>query len=101
MAVNEEGLKGLAYYAIDRSSPFDLAQHDNTDTLEKIYPYTLVQLQVLPPSGVRDMWLIINAYASNYGGKKVAPDASSKCKTPLDVWNAVRKAAGLPAVVAP
>ena len=96
MAADEQGLKTLTYYALDRASPFNLKMFQSTDTLEKLFPYTMIQMQIVAPTGIKDVWLTINAYAGNYGGKSVAPDASMKCKTTLDVWNAVRGAAGLP-----
>lgn len=93
-AVDRQGLKGLTYYAIDRASPFNLAMHKETDTLEEIEGLKLVDLQITG-TGLRILWQTINTYAGNYGGKPVPPTVAIKCKTVGDVWAAVCAAAGI------
>ncbi len=93
-AVDRDGLNGLTYYAIDRASPFNLAMHKETDTLDKIESLKLLDLQITG-TGLRILWQTINTYAGNYGGKPVPPPAAIKCKTAGDVWAAACAAAGI------
>ena len=85
-AVNS--LDTLVFYAIDIATPYDLALHSNTNSLQKIMAFKLVDLEITK-QGLSDMWLIINAYGPQYGGKQVAPDKAMACKTVADVRAAV------------
>lgn len=87
-----EGLKKLTFYAIDVASPFDLALNNDTDSVDKIARYTLVELHITG-QGIADMWQTINGYAGKYGGKPVPASAAIPCKTVADVWSAVQSAA--------
>lgn len=81
-------VKELIHYAVDKASPYALAQHPETDSYDEIEPYLLSSLAI-SEMGLGLMWTWINAYSGQYGAKPVAASAASKCKTVKDVFDAV------------
>ena len=88
-AATEKKLTDLVFYAIDKASPYALAQHPETDTLSKIEKYPLVALAITE-QGIAIMWLWINAHCQPEA-KPVSPAAAMKCETVADVRDAVLK----------
>lgn len=86
-------LKRLIHYAVDKGSPYALAQHSETDSYDKIAKLRLTQLAITD-QGVAIMWSMINAYASNCGGKPVPATAASDVETVSDILDAVLKVSG-------
>ncbi|HEX6706073.1 MAG TPA: hypothetical protein VF169_15030 [Albitalea sp.] len=86
---NKKGkLQDLIFYAVDKASPYALALHKETDSLEKIKAFTLTKLAITD-QGVAYMWMWINAHSTALGAKPVGPDTASDCKTVADVVKAV------------
>ncbi|MEO6273194.1 MAG: hypothetical protein ABIP34_08340 [Rhodoferax sp.] len=81
-------LDRLVFYAVDKASPYALAQFPTTDSLDKIKKITLLSLGITE-QGTSMMWLWINAHCQPMA-KPVAADVASKCKTVADVRAAVK-----------
>lgn len=88
---SDSSMKDLIHYAVDKASPYALAQHPETDSYDDIEPYSLSSLAIAEV-GLGLMWTWINAYSGQYGGKPVAASVASKCKTVKDVFDAVAAA---------
>ena len=80
-------LDRLVFYAVDKASPYALAQFPTTDSVAKISDYTLSSLGVTE-QGISIMWLWINAHCQPEA-KPVAADVASQCKKVSDVREAV------------
>ena len=81
-------LNDLIFYAIDKASPYALAQFPQNDNLDKIEEMSLTQLSI-PHEGRGIMWLWINAHSGRYGASPVAPNVTSKATTVAEVKAAV------------
>lgn len=88
-ADKKKRLDDLMFYAIDKASPYALAFHPNTNSLDKISGYTLSGLS-LTDQGSAMMWLWINAHCQP-DAKPVGADVASKCKKVAEVRTAVYK----------
>jgi hypothetical protein len=84
----DHDLDDLIFYAIDKVSPYTLALHPETDSLDKIADQTLNQLNITA-DGIGMMWLIINAHADEYGISKISPASLPDINTVKDVRDAV------------
>jgi hypothetical protein len=92
MALNLRKLHELLFYAIDKSSPYNLALESKSNSLGKIAQTLLTDLDITP-QGKSDMWQIVDTYIRGYaGGEMLAPAVQSKCATPLDMWEEQCKA---------
>lgn len=101
MALDLKKLHELLFYAIDKASPEDLALDDATNTLGKIGGMLLTDLSITP-DGKAGMWQRIDTYVRGYaGGARLDASAKSKCKTPLDMWEAQCKASNVNPIPAP
>jgi len=89
-----EGLNNLIFYAIDKASPYALAQHEETNSLVKIQHLSLQQLAITS-QGLAMMWQWINASSGQYGAGPVSPDRGSSVVTVKDVVDAVYAATGM------
>jgi hypothetical protein len=86
-STGKDRLEKLVFYAVDKASPYALALHEATDTLDKISAYTLASLSITD-QGTAIMWLWINAHCQP-DAKPVGADVASKCKKVSDVRAAV------------
>ncbi|MFO1344148.1 MAG: hypothetical protein U1F05_13650 [Burkholderiales bacterium] len=82
------GLNALLFYSIDKASPYALAQHEATNSLEKVAEFSLVQLAITE-QGKAVMWLWINAHSTPFGAKPVSPSVAGKAESVVDVVQAV------------
>jgi hypothetical protein len=82
-------LCNLVFYSVDKASPYALAQHPSTNTLDKIADYTLLSLGITE-QGTAIMWLWINAHCQPEASP-IGADVASKCEKVSDVRNAVLK----------
>ena len=80
-------LDGLVFYAVDKASPYALAQYPTTDSAAKIATYTLASLGITE-QGTAIMWLWINAHCQPEA-KPVSTDVALQCKKVSDVRGAV------------
>lgn len=87
---NNSKLNELIFYAIDKASPYALAQHKSTNSLQEIAALRLSQLAITD-QGKAIMWLWINAHSSEFGAKLVSPKDASKADTVEAVVTAVYK----------
>lgn len=81
-------LDDLIFYAIDKASPYTLALHADSNTLEKIKDLALRKLSITD-HGAGIMWLWINAHSHLYGARQVPASISSQAETVADVVDAV------------
>jgi hypothetical protein len=86
-------LDDVIYYAVDKASPYALARHVETNSLDRIAGYTLVELS-MTLTDVAIMWTWINAYCQPEA-KPISADVASKAKTVADVRLAVYASAGV------
>lgn len=85
-----EALNDFLFRAIDKASPYYLAEHVETSTLKSLAGMTFAQLQI-PDKAIALMWLGINAYAPIYGAKPIAPNISANIDNVDDLVLAVYK----------
>jgi hypothetical protein len=83
-------VEDLAFYAIDKASPFNLALYPQTNSMAKIASLKLTEL-LLDKLGLSIMWTIINAGLPALGGSPVPPASASASKTAGDVYAAANK----------
>lgn len=89
--MDENRVKQLVHYAVDKASPYALAQHPETDDYSDIAALRLTQLAITE-QGIGLIWTWMNAYASTCGAKPVPASLATKCKTVKDVFEAVKAA---------
>jgi len=82
-------LDDLVFYAVDKASPYALAQFPSTNTIDKIDQMTLLRLGITD-QGTAIMWLWINAHCQPEA-KPVLANIASTCKSVGDVRTAVIK----------
>jgi hypothetical protein len=86
--IDTAGLKSLVHYAVDKASPWDLANHPETDTFDDIAGRRLTQLNI-GSDDVVNLWLWINANVGKYNASQVGAVAANKAKTVQAVYDAI------------